>query len=535
MDPKPSDSSAPDPASPPIHPERPEDDLFTAADLAQLARVGIPAAEAARQIALLRDPPPPTRVLRPCRPGDGVRRLAEGEQPRLLTAAAKAVEAGRAAKLVPASGAASRMFKALRADLDHPTEPPPRAVADFLAGLPRLAFYEDLAAALARQGRDLEALRAAGDRAPILAALLEPSGLGYDDRPKGLIPFHRYPDGPRTAFEEHLVEAAGQVADAAGIARLHFTVAPAFEGDFRALLERARGRFEGRLGVHFAVDFSSQRPSTDTLAVDRAGNPFRQDDGTLLLRPGGHGALIENLAELAAAGGDLVLLKNIDNVLPDAGKPLVDLWRRLLLGCLVETEGRIARLVARLAEDEGDAAALAEAAALVGGELGRALPAGWDAMAPEARREHLVERLLRPLRVCGVVENTGEPGGGPFWVRGEDGEVSAQIVEASQIDLGDPEQREQLASSTHFNPVDIACALRDPRGRPHDLARHVDPATVFLADKSHAGRPLRALERPGLWNGAMAGWSTLFVEVPTATFAPVKTVLDLLRPEHQSA
>ena len=518
----------------PADPERPTDELFTEADLAQLARAGIPPAEAARQVELIRDPPPPTRVLRPCRPGDGIRRLAEDERPRLLAAAAKAAETGRASKLVPASGAASRMFKALRADLDGPGGPPPAPVAELLTGLLRFAFYEDLAAALARQGRDLEALRAAGDRAPILAALLEPSGLGYDEKPKGLIPFHRYPDGPRTAFEEHLVEAAGQVADAGGIARLHVTVAPAFEADFRDLLERARARFEGRLGVRFAVGFSSQRPSTDTLAVDPEGRPFRQDNGTLLLRPGGHGALIENLAELAAAGGDLVLLKNIDNVVPDAGKPLVNLWRRLLLGCLVELEGRIARLVARLEDDAGDAAALAEAEALLTGELGRALPSGWDAMDASARRASLAERLTRPLRVAGVVENTGEPGGGPFWVRSGEGEISLQIVETSQIDLEDPEQRAQLESSTHFNPVDIACALRDLHGRPHDLARYVDPATVFLAEKSHAGRPLRALERPGLWNGAMAGWNTLFVEVPNATFAPVKTVLDLLRPEHQS-
>jgi hypothetical protein len=515
--------------------ERPTGDPFTAADLAQLARAGIAPAEAARQLELLRNPPPPTHVLRPCQPGDGIRRIAEAERPRLLAAAAGAAAAGRASKFVPASGAASRMFKALREDLDHPAEPPPRDVVELLAGLPRLAFCEDLAAALARDGRDLAALRAAGDRATILAYLLEPRGLDYDDRPKGLIPFHRYPDGPRTAFEEHLVEAAGQVADARRVARLHATVAPPFEADFRDLLERARGRFEAPLGVRFAVDFSSQHPSTDTLAADPEGRPFRQDDGTLLLRPGGHGALIENLAELAAAGGDLVLLKNIDNVAPDAGKPLVNLWRRLLLGLLVELEGRVARLLARLegggAADHG---AAAEAVELLG-ELGRALPGGFGAAAPAARRALLAERLSRPLRVCGVVRNTGEPGGGPFWVRGGDGEVSAQIVETSQIDAADPGQRAQLASATHFNPVDIACALRDRHGRPHDLARHVDPATVFLAEKSHAGRPLRALERPGLWNGAMAGWNTLFVEVPNETFAPVKTVLDLLRPEHQGA
>ncbi|HEY8019676.1 MAG TPA: DUF4301 family protein, partial [Thermoanaerobaculia bacterium] len=485
------------------------DDLFTAADLDQLARAGIAPSEARRQIELLRNPPPPTCVLRPCRPGDGIREIEASERPRLLALAAGAAGAGRVSQFVPASGAASRMFKALMEDLEHPSEPPPREVAAFLAGLPRFAFYEDLAACLASRGEDLDALAAAADpgaRRAILEHLLMPSGLDYSARPKGLIPFHRYPDGPRTAFEEHLVEAAQTIADRAGACRLHVTVAPPFEADFRALLGRARERLEARLGVRFEVDFSSQHPSTDTLAVDPAGRPFRQDDGTLLLRPGGHGALIENLTEMAAAGGDLVLLKNIDNVLPDRGKPLVNLWRRLLLGYIVDLEARIAGLLDELERWE-DREAVAAAARLFDTELGRPIPEGFHAAPLSAQRAALVERLARPLRVCGVVRNTGEPGGGPFWVRSDRaGETSVQLVETSQIDGENPEQRNHLRSATHFNPVDIACALRDRRGRPFDLPRYIDQATVFLSDKSHGGRTLRALERPGLWNGAMAGW-----------------------------
>ncbi len=509
-------------------------ELFTAADLEQLAAAGISPDEARRQIALLRNPPPHTHVVRPCRPGDGIHVVAEADQPRLLAVAAGATAAGRASKFVPASGAASRMFKVLLEDLEQPAATPSADVVAFFAGLPRIAFRDELAAALAADGHDLAALLAAGDRATILAYLLTPRGLDYGERPKGLIPFHRYADGRRTAFEEHLVEAAETIADDAGRCRLHVTVAPRFEADFSALLAGARDRLEPRFGVRFAVDFSSQRPSTDTLATDANGRPFRREDGALLRRPGGHGALIENLMEMAAAGGDIVLVKNIDNVVADAGKPLVNLWRRLLLGYLVELEARIAGLLAELEDRADDRGELAAAGELFGAALGRTLPAAFHAAPPPVRREALIERLSRPLRVCGVVRNTGEPGGGPFWVQGDGGEISVQIVETSQIDPASPEQQAKLRAATHFNPVDIVCALRDRRGVPFDLPRYIDHSTVFLAEKSHSGRRLRALERPGLWNGAMAGWNTVFVEVPNATFAPVKTVLDLLRPEHQA-
>jgi hypothetical protein len=314
-----------------------------------------------------------------------------------------------------------------------------------------------------------------------------------------------------------------------GLCRLHFTVSPQHEAGFRELLETAGPRLGADLGARFEVGFSRQEPATDTLAVDPENRPFRQADGSLLFRPGGHGSLLGNLGAWARAGGDLVLLKNIDNVVPDAGKPLVNEWKQLLLGLLVERTERAHALAARLASEGAAPALLDEGERFLAEELSLHLAPA----APEERARRLADRLDRPFRVCGVVPNTGEPGGGPFWVRSGAGEVSLQIVETSQIDRDSPEQQAQLAASTHFNPVDIVCSLRDRHGRPHDLDRHVDPGTVFLAEKSHEGRPLKALERPGLWNGAMAGWNTVFVEVPNATFAPVKTVLDLLRPEHQ--
>ena len=283
----------------------------------------------------------------------------------------------------------------------------------------------------------------------------------------------------RTPFEEHLVEAAATVRDAAGVCRVHVTVPPEHHSAFEAVLERARPRLERETGARFEVRFSEQAPSTDTVAIDEAGRLFRDSEGRLLFRPGGHGALLKNLAE---SGGDVVLVKNIDNVVPDDLRAPTLLWKRLLAGVLVRLERASTR--------------------------------------------------ARPLRVCGVVRNEGEPGGGPFWIDGPRGETR-QIVESAQVDLANPAQAAIFRSATHFNPVDLACSLRDASGRPFDLPRFVDERAVFIAKKTHEGRTLFALERPGLWNGAMALWETVFVEVPKETFAPVKTVLDLLRPEHQ--
>ena len=475
-------------------------DEFTPADLSQMAELGIAPEEALRQIELFRNPPPFTRVLRPCRVGDGIRQISKASEPWLLARFEEAVRSGRVAKFVPASGAATRMFKDLLAGQSD-------AVRTFLENLPRFAFYEDLA------GIPTDA---------ILEHLLTEKGLDYAELPKGLLKFHRYPEGPRTPFEEHLVEATDVTRDADGVCRLHFTVSPQHQERFERLLEEVRPVYEERYGCRFQVSFSDQRRSTDTIAVDPDNRPFRLEDGTLLFRPGGHGALLDNLNSLAGLGWDLVLLKNIDNVVPDHRKPLVNGWKKALTGYLLALQERIFRLAERL---EADPAALDEAAKLVEGELSRPIPAGAD------RRQFVLDALNRPLRVCGVVRNQGEPGGGPFWVEDANGQVSIQIVESSQID---PKIRDEvLSQSTHFNPVDIVCALRDRHGAPYDLHRFVDPATVFISSKSHEGRPLKALERPGLWNGAMAGWNTVFVEVPDETFAPVKTVLDLLRPEHQ--
>lgn len=522
--------------------------LFSDRDLQQMERLGIAPEEALRHVELFRSPPPYTRVLRPCTLGDGIRAIAAEDEPELTARFDEAAAAGRIHKLVPASGAASRMFQPLLEHLEQleraagPAEsaPPPLAeVRRFFDELPRFAFFEELAAAAAARGVRLPFSHEAGsgdlpaaDRRTVLACLLTAEGLGYAERSKGLILFHRYPDGPRTPFEEHLVEAADYARDRDGVCRVHFTVSPSHEAGFRSLLATRGAALERRLGCRFDVGFSHQRLSTHTLAVDAEHHPFRLADGSLLFRPGGHGALLDNLQQLADDGAGVVLLKNIDNVVPDRLKPELTRWKKLLGGVLVAYRERASRLLEGLDADLPDEELIDEAARFVERELARRLPAAFAAASPAEQRRLMVAALDRPLRVAGVVRNTGEPGGGPFWVQGAGGEVSLQIVETSQIGP-EPDQQAALAASTHFNPVDIACSLHDRAGRPYDLTRYLDPATVFIAAKAHEGRPLKALERPGLWNGAMAGWNTVFVEVPRSTFAPVKTVLDLLRPEHQ--
>lgn len=499
------------------------------ADREQILEHGLDPAEARRQLALFRDPPPKTRLARACAVGDGIVRLPADRHDALVARYETAAAAGRCSKFVPASGAASRMFRQLVAA--RAGKPEGRVALERLrADLDRFAFRDRLAAELERRGRRLDEVLARGDDATLLGALLGRDGLGYARAPKALVPFHAYPGGARTALEEQLVEAAAHVRDHDGVCRVHFTVTDAHRRRFEDALETLRPRLETRLGVRFEVGFSHQDPATDTIAADLEGRPFRRRNGRLLFRPGGHGALLENLE---ATGGDLVFVKNIDNVVPDDRRGAVVRWKKLLGGHLLELEARIEAILARCRADEAPGPWLDEALDFVAGALAVPAARGLRHAAPEDRRRFLLDRLDRPLRVCGVVPNAGEPGGGPFWVRDPDGGETLQIVETSQIAREDPEQQAILDRASHFNPVDLLCRLRDAGGRRYPLAEFVDPRTVFISRKSQNGRPLQALERPGLWNGAMARWNTVFVEVPGETFAPVKTFEDLLRPEHQ--
>ena len=502
-------------------------DMLRDSDLLQIAEQGITVEEVQRQIRLFEHPPPCPLLERACTIGDGVRTLSAAELNAATADYETASRMGRLMKFVPASGAASRMFHSLLAARESGSS---EALQPFIAALRQFAFFEDLQVAVAAAGLDLGALIAAGNIGVIVDSLLGPSGLDYAALPKGLLKFHRYADGSRTPFEEHLVEAAGLIREASGTCRLHFTVSPEHEDRFRRRLDEVRSTYERRWKMELEVGFSVQKPSTDTLAVDLENRPFRTADDHLLFRPGGHGALIENLHDL---GGDVILIKNIDNVVPDRLRGPTLQWKKALAGVLVTLQRAIFGHLKRLLQEAGPTV-VQEALGFARAHLSLDFAAPFDAAKTDELRAALVRKLDRPLRVCGVVRNTGEPGGGPFWVRGRDGSLSLQIIEQAQVDPRSPAQQAIFQASTHFNPVDLVCAVRDHSGAAFDLHRYVDPEAVFIAEKSKDGRHLKALERPGLWNGAMADWTTIFIEVPVSTFTPVKTVFDLLRPEHQA-
>jgi len=500
----------------------PEAHLFSPRDLEDLSRLGVTLSHVESQLEAYGEPGRPAELVRPCRPGDGIQSLPP-EHDALEELWATAASEGRLAKFVPASGAASRMLAGLR----------------WLAARPALLEPEALREASAAETRAADALRlweardrlpfaAAGDGGESLAEWVEGMLAEYGSAPKGLIPFHRYGETSRTAFEEQLVEGTRYLA--AGVSRtcaLHFTVAADQLERFTAAYDACRGPLEEELGVHLDVEFSTQGTATDSLAVDDKLRPVRTSDGRLLFRPSGHGALLRNLS---AMNGDVVLIKNIDNVLPQSRHEEVGRWKRLLAGLALRLEGRATRLLDRLAADDPDE--VERAVRFVEEAFGIRPPLSFGS-AVEDLAPWVRQRLDRPLRVCGVVRNEGQPGGGPFWIRDREGRVTPQIVERGQVDHDDGAQEAIWSSSTHFNPVDIVCCLLDRKGRPHDLERFVDPSTWFVARKEWAGQAIRLIERPGLWNGAMAGWNTVFVEVPASTFAPVKSLLDLLSSAHQ--
>lgn len=519
---------------------------FDDLDLAQVKQRGISLDEIQHQLLCFQNPPSHAELVRPCTLGDGIRRIPEAEHGSLLGLHARAADAGRLTKFVPASGAATRMFRSAAwirnapparrpswSELETRVDRDERAaeVAALVRNASRLPFRDALARAM---GGDDALDRAVhrGDHAAIVEALLDPDGLGLADRPKGLIPFHRYDDGEvRTAFEEHLVEATGTVREREGVCRLHFTVSPEHLEAFASLLREVGARYADRHDAAFDVSYSVQKASTDTVAVDADGRPVRDGSGRIVFRPGGHGALIENLDDLR---GDIVLVKNIDNVQRDRDRDEVVRWKRLLVGTLVRVQARAYEALHRLKGiRRPDPETLAETAAVVREEFGLEMPRGAGPDDPARLRTWLIDRLERPIRICGVVANTGEPGGGPFWVRDPDGAVSLQIVERAQVDGDSDEQQRIFARSTHFNPVDLVCGMRDAAGEPYVLPPLVDADAVLVSRKTLDGREIKVLERPGLWNGAMAGWNTVFVEVPLVTFTPVKTVVDLLRSEHQ--
>ena len=500
--------------------------MFNKEDLKEIEARGASLAKVQDEIDHFKTGFPWMTIVAAATPDKGIKVLDETQAAEAVAYYEGAKVAGKC-KFVPASGAASRMFKdifsglaKLNAGEDVPEGSP---VSKLAAQIEKFAFYTP---ELFGTPEDSQAYRR-----DVAAKLLTDEGLGYGSKPKGVLKFHRYESGEcRTAFAEHLIEAKEYMRNADGSANVVFTVSPEHLDLFKAVLAEVKDGYEAKFGVKYNISFTFQDKATDTIAVDNDNEPFRTDDGKLLFRPAGHGALIHNLNKLDE---ELVSIKNIDNVAQERLLPITAKYKKALMGKALELRDKIFALLAKLDAVEDPAASTAlldEAEAFLADELCVALP---ESACPKCRLALLKAKLNRPIRVCGMVKNEGEPGGGPFIVKGKDGSTNLQILEGPQINKADAVAAAALAGATHFNPVDLVCVLRDYKGEKFDLTKYVDPDAGFISSKSFQGRELKAMELPGLWNGAMSDWNTLFVEVPLESFNPVKVVLDLLRPNHQ--
>ncbi len=508
--------------------------MFTNKDIEQIKSRGIDIKNVELQIENFKKGFPYANLVKAATVGDGLVAIEEKQATGLIKYYDEASKSKVIVKFVPASGAASRMFKNLFGFIEEGRSEPANdgfhSVGNFFEHIKDFAFYEDLKGIMKKEGIDIEEKLKKGEYAVILEYLLNEKGLGYGKLPKGLLKFHKHKDGHRMPVEEHIVESIEYGISKNKNAFIHFTVSPEHLDNFKKEVEALKEKYEDATGVSFDISFSIQKPSTDTIAVDMDNNPFRDKDGNLVFRPGGHGALIENLSELDA---DLVFIKNIDNVVPDRMKSDTAKFKKVLGGLLLSVQEKTFKYLHQLENDNIDNSLLNEIESFANSELNITFPAEYDSFTNDEKQKYLISRLNRPIRVCGMVKNEGEPGGGPFWVKNSKGQVSLQIVESSQINQNDPDQKKILENATHFNPVDLVCGIKDYKGERFDLKRFVDPETGFISIKSKDGRDLKAQELPGLWNGAMADWITIFVEVPISTFNPVKTVNDLLRKQHQ--
>lgn len=506
--------------------------MFNPAELEQIRNQGITLEQIEDQIQKFKQGFPFLPLERAATIGDGLGRFGSREIQDLVETFEQGLGSRKIYKFVPASGAASRMFKGLMEFLNHhegqnlDIDSIPW-LSQFFGRLSDFAFYDQLNHTLADEGGVKQLMGDAGyDQ--IVRGLLE--RMNYSNLPKGLLTFHRYSDYTRTALEEHLVEGAAYCKGSNRKVHLHFTVSPEHQSAFEDLLRQVLERYETLFDADYDISYSQQRSSTNTIAVDLDNHPFRLDNGEILFRPGGHGALLTNLNDI---DGDLVFIKNVDNVVPDRLKGETITHKKVIGGLLLKLQQQVFSHHRRLVEDgEVDLEFLTMVTDFVENSLSIQIPAYIKSAEASRRRRFIIEKLNRPIRVCGIVENTGEPGGGPFWVANSDATLSLQIAETAQIDMEDPRQLEIFKSSTHFSPTDLVCGLKNYKGEKFNLPDFVDPQTGFVAQKSQGGKELKALELPGLWNGSMSNWNTIFVEVPLITFNPVKTINDLLRPEH---
>ncbi|NNJ53894.1 MAG: DUF4301 family protein [Ignavibacteriaceae bacterium] len=484
---------------------------------------------------------PFVKLVKACKINDGIKIISIEKQKELTDLFQNALNNGRVMKFVPASGAATRMFKKLQAvlldnknvtikELKNKAKDENASISvEFLENINRFAFYDDLKECLQKDEKNINGLFEMGDVTDVLVYTLNKEGLNYANLPKGCVKFHYYPDGSRTAFEEHLVEAMNYAADKNKNAVIHFTISLEHEKSIKELTASIEKKYNGD-GWRIDGSFSFQSPSTNTIAVTPNNKLFKDSNGKIVFRPGGHGALLKNLNEL---NGDIILIKNIDNVVPDHLKGETYKYKKILGGYLVEIQDKIFSYLNKIEKENIDKSLNEEIQKYISTELELHLKPDFDSLNNSEKKKYLFDYLNRPIRVCGIVKKEGHEGGGPFWVEDENGYISKQVVETTQIDMNNPAQRNIFEDATHFSPVDFACGVKDFKGNNFNLQDFTNPNTGLITKKSKEGRELKALELPGLWNGGMYNWITVFVEVPLITFNPVKEVNDLLLPEHQ--
>ena len=504
--------------------------MISKADQALLVKKGISAEQVAEQLETFKKGFPFLKIENAATIGQGILNPEADEVENYLKSWDNYCSKGAAIlKFVPASGAASRMFKDLFSFLSAEYEVPTTDFEkNFFANINKFAFFGDLNTMCVKNNNaTIAELVAAGNYKAVVFNLLDFTGMNYGSLPKGLLKFHTYGDDARTSAEEHFVEGALYAATD-GVVKLHFTVSPNHKALFEELVAERKAYYEEMFGVRYDISFSEQKQCTDTIAVDADNAPFREN-GAIVFRPGGHGALIENLNDIDA---DVIFIKNIDNVVPDRLKPDTVTYKKLLAGILVEKQKKAFEYLELIDSGAYTYEQIEEMIHFLQRDL-QCRNYDIKDMEDGDLVIYLRNKLNRPMRVCGMVKNVGEPGGGPFLAYNQDGTVSLQILESSQIDMNNEEAKSMFENGTHFNPVDLVCAVKNYKGEKFNLPQYVDKNTGFISHKSKNGRELKAMELPGLWNGAMSDWNTIFVEVPLVTFNPVKTVNDLLRDVHQ--
>jgi hypothetical protein len=514
---------------------------LTDKDLTQIENSGISWDSLSAQVDIFRNGVPFINIVRPCSLGDGIIKIKDDQFDYFIKLHEEASKEGRLIKFVPASGAATRMCKDLIFVYNSYSKVTPeilnknshlpeyKSVIKTFNNLKKFAFYGDLKKALNKDGHEIDKILTEGKYKIILDYILHERGLNLAEIPKGITKFHKYPNEERSSLEEHVIESIKYIQSIDGRTKIHFTIS---ENNYEEVSKFIFGLSElyKERNNEIEIDLSSQKQSTNNISIYENSKVVRDDDGNIIFRPGGHGALLENLNDI---NGDIIFIKNIDNVVPESKLNDTIKFKKLLCGFLIDVQTKIFEFLEKVESKSVSIDDVENIISQLAEAINYKLPDNIKQQSPDVQINYLVNQLNRPIRVCGMVKNEGEPGGGPFWVKDSDGSFSCQIVESAQIDLSSEICSDIFQSSSHFNPVDLVCGVRDFKGRNFNLLKYRDLKTSILTSKSFKGRRIKVIELPGLWNGAMAKWFTIFIEVPLSTFNPVKKINDLLKPAHQ--